>query len=216
MTNKHNKHESEKETKKSNNENVSDETNKKSEKQDVNLKDKEDNKNQSTENKDPLKELKNENKNLLNENKKLQEENKKCNNELNALKDRIQRMVSEYDNYRKRTAKEKDDLYNKACEDVLIKMLPVLDNLERAIKADGSFEDLKQGIDMTIKQFESSFKDLGVEEISTEEGFDPNFHNAVMHVEDDNYKEKEVVEVFQKGYKRENKVIRYSMVKVAN
>ncbi|NOH15731.1 nucleotide exchange factor GrpE [Clostridium cochlearium] len=146
----------------------------------------------------------------------LKDENEKLNNEVEALKDRLLRISGEYDNYRKRTDKEKESLYVEACEDVLKEMLPVLDNLERAILAKGDIEDLKKGVDMTLKQFEDSFKKLGVEEISTENGFDPNLHNAVMHVEDSQYGEKEIVEVFLKGYKKGDKVIRHSMVKVAN
>ena len=146
----------------------------------------------------------------------LKDENEKLNNEVEALKDRLLRISGEYDNYRKRTDKEKESLYVEACEDVLKEMLPVLDNLERAISAKGDIEDLKKGVDMTLKQFEDSFKKLGVEEISTENGFDPNLHNAVMHVEDSQYGEKEIVEVFLKGYKKGDKVIRHSMVKVAN
>ncbi|MBV1820729.1 nucleotide exchange factor GrpE [Clostridium cochlearium] len=146
----------------------------------------------------------------------LKDENEKLNNEVEALKDRLLRISGEYDNYRKRTDKEKEILYVEACEDVLKEMLPVLDNLERAISAKGDIGDLKKGIDMTLKQFEDSFKKLGVEEISTENGFDPNLHNAVMHIEDSQYGEKEIVEVFLKGYKKGDKVIRHSMVKVAN
>ncbi|MDU1441975.1 nucleotide exchange factor GrpE [Clostridium cochlearium] len=146
----------------------------------------------------------------------LKDENEKLNNEVEALKDRLLRISGEYDNYRKRTDKEKESLYVEACEDVLKEMLPVLDNLERAILAKGDIEDLKKGVDMTLKQFEDSFKKLGVEEISTENGFDPNLHNAVMHVEDSQYGEKEIVEIFLKGYKKGDKVIRHSMVKVAN
>ncbi|WP_392486882.1 nucleotide exchange factor GrpE [Haloimpatiens sp. FM7315] len=153
---------------------------------------------------------------LKEESLKLKEENNKLNNKLEALKERFERTVAEYENYRKRTAKEKEGIYDDACEDVLKNMFPVLDNLERAISVNGTYEDLKKGIDMTIKQFQKSFEKLGIEEICVEDGFDPNFHNAVMHVEDDNYKEKEIVEVFQKGYKKEDKVLRYSMVKVAN
>ncbi|WP_286161269.1 nucleotide exchange factor GrpE [Clostridium sp. KNHs214] len=165
---------------------------------------------------DLIKKLEEDKKNLQKENKSLKDEETKLNNENNALKDRLERVVSEYDNYRNRTSKEKEAIYDDACEDVLKHMFPVLDNLERAIEVEGCVEDIKKGIEMTIKQFKDSFEKIGVEEISTEEGFDPNFHNAVMHVEDDNYKEKEVVEVFQKGYKKGNKVLRYSMVKVAN
>lgn len=146
----------------------------------------------------------------------LKDENEKLNNEMEALKDRLLRTTGEYDNYRKRTDKEKEGLYAGACEDVLKEILPVLDNLERAILAKGDIEDLKKGVDMTLKQFKDSFKNLGVEEISTENGFDPSLHDAVMHVEDSQYGEKEVVEVFLKGYKKGDKIIRHSMVKVAN
>ncbi|WP_154674965.1 nucleotide exchange factor GrpE [Desnuesiella massiliensis] len=147
---------------------------------------------------------------------KVQEENAKLYNEVEVLKDRLLRISAEYDNFRKRTAKEKEGIYSDACTDVLKNMLPVLDNLERAVSVEGNLDDLKKGIDMTLRQFKDSLKKLNVEEISTEEGFDPNYHNAVMHMVDENYGKNEIVEVFQKGYKRENKVIRYSMVKVAN
>lgn len=147
---------------------------------------------------------------------KFQEENAKLSNEVEVLKDRLLRISAEYDNFRKRTAKEKEGIYSDACTDVLKNMLPVLDNLERAVSVEGNLDDLKKGIDMTLRQFKDSLKKLNVEEISTEEGFDPNYHNAVMHMVDDNYGKNEIVEVFQKGYKRESKVIRYSMVKVAN
>lgn len=147
---------------------------------------------------------------------KLKDENIKLSNELETLKDRLLRINAEYDNFRKRTAKEKEGIYSDACLDILKNILPVLDNLERAVSVEGTLDDLKKGIDMTLRQFKDSLKKLNVEEISTEEGFDPNYHNAVMHMVDENYGKNEIVEVFQKGYKRENKVIRYSMVKVAN
>ncbi|WP_127836408.1 nucleotide exchange factor GrpE [Clostridium prolinivorans] len=155
-------------------------------------------------------------KELKDSNKKLQDENTKLNNEIEALKEKILRITAEYDNYRKRTNKEKESIYTEACEDVLKNIFPVLDNLERAATVEGSVEDIKKGIDMVIKQFKDSLDKLNVEEISTDGKFDPNFHNAVMHIEDENYGEKEIVEVFQKGYIRGNKVLRYSMVKVAN
>jgi molecular chaperone GrpE len=146
----------------------------------------------------------------------LRDENKKLANELETLKDRLLRTNAEYENFRKRTAREKEGIYTDACEDVLKNMLPVLDNLERAVTADGSVEDLKKGVEMTIRQFKDALDKLQVEEISTEEGFDPNFHNAVMHMEDENLPKNSVVEVFQKGYKRGGKVLRFSIVKVAN
>lgn len=149
-------------------------------------------------------------------NKKLKEENKKLGNELEALKDRLARTSAEYDNFRKRTAKEKEALYTDACEDVLKNMFPVLDNLERAMVVEGSMEDIKKGIEMTVRQFKDALAKLDIEEISTENGFDPNFHNAVMHIDDESLGQNQIVEVFQKGYKKNDKVLRYTMVKVAN
>jgi molecular chaperone GrpE len=124
--------------------------------------------------------------------------------------------VSEYENYRKRTIKEKENIYADACEDVLKNIFPVFDNLERAAVVEGSAEDIKKGIDITLKQFKDALKKLEIEEISIESGFDPHEHNAVMHVEDESVGKSQVVEVFQKGYKKGDKVLRYSMVKVAN
>ena len=148
--------------------------------------------------------------------KRLKDDNKKLSNEVEALKDRLLRITAEYENFRKRTAKEKEGIYADACADVLKEMVPTVDNLERALAVDGSVEDLKKGIEMTIKGFQSSLEKLGVEEISVEEGFDPNYHQAVMHVQDENFGQNSVAEVFLKGYKKGDKIIRYSMVKVAN
>ncbi|MCM8710401.1 nucleotide exchange factor GrpE [Clostridium sp. SYSU_GA19001] len=153
---------------------------------------------------------------LQTSNKKLVDENTKLQNELNAVKDRLLRLTAEYENYRKRTAKEKEGIYTDACEDVLKNMFPVLDNLERAAAVNGSVEDIKKGIDMTIRQFKDSLEKLQVEEIPVDNGFDPNLHNAVMHIEDSNLGTNVIAEVFQKGYKRGDKVLRHSMVKVAN
>ncbi|WP_052447330.1 nucleotide exchange factor GrpE [Clostridium polynesiense] len=158
----------------------------------------------------------NEDDNLISINKNLKDENNKLKSEINALKDRLLRLNAEYDNYRKRTVKEKEGIYTDAVEDVLKTLLPVLDNLERAVSVDGDVEDLKKGVELTIKQFQDSLEKLGVEEVDTDNGFDPNFHEAVMHIEDDTYGENVVAEVFQKGYKKGSKVIRYSIVKVAN
>lgn len=153
---------------------------------------------------------------LTESNKNLVEENKKIINENDALKDRLARTVAEYDNFRKRTAKEKEGIYTDACEDVLKEMLPVLDNLERAISVDGTVDDLKKGVEMTIKQFKNALEKLNVEEIQADGEFDPHVHNAVMHIDDEQYGANQVAEVFQKGYKRGDKVLRHSMVKVAN
>ena len=147
---------------------------------------------------------------------KLKDENKKLTNEVEALKDRLLRLTAEYDNYRKRTAKEKEGIYTDACTDVLKEMIPVLDNLERAVAVEGNVEDIRTGIEMTIKGFKTSFEKLGVEEIDASGEFDPNYHQAVMHIEDESLDKNSIAEVFQKGYKRGEKVIRYTVVKVAN
>ena len=152
----------------------------------------------------------------LNMLKKQKEENKKLQEELDMTKDRLLRLTAEYDNYRKRTAKEKEGIYSDAYVDVLKEIVPILDNLERAIAADGSVEDLKKGIEMTIKGCQDSFTKLGIEEIDTCGEFDPNVHNAVMHIEDENLGKNAIAEVFQKGYKKDDKIIRHTMVKVAN
>lgn len=153
---------------------------------------------------------------IKSENEKLAKEISRLDNENQTFKDRLARTVAEYDNFRKRTVKEKEGIYTNACEDILKEFLPVLDNLERAITVDGSIEDLKKGIEMTIKQFSDALEKLEVEEIGADGEFDPNVHNAVMHVDDEQYGKNQVVEVFQKGYKRGEKVLRHSMVKVAN
>ena len=147
--------------------------------------------------------------------RKLKDENKKLSNELEALKDRLLRLTAEYDNYRKRTAKEKEGIYTDACTDVLKEVLPVADNLERALAVDGNVDDLKKGVEMTIKGFLNSLEKLGVEEIDTTNGFDPNLHQAISVVEDANLNSNDVAQVYQKGYKKGEKVIRYSMVTVA-
>ncbi len=136
--------------------------------------------------------------------------------EIESLKDRLLRVTAEYDNFRRRTQKEKENIYTDACEDVLKLILPVLDNLERANNINDGFDELKKGIDLTIKQFKDALNKLNVEEIDTRIKFDPYLHEAVMHCMDDKYDEKEIIEVFMKGYRRGDKVLRHSMVKVVN
>ena len=148
--------------------------------------------------------------------RKNKDEIKKLSNEVEALKDRLLRVTAEYENYRKRTTKEKEGIYTDACNDVLKEILPVMDNLERACAAEGNVEDLKKGIEMTMKGLEGAFTKLGVEEIDASGEFDPNLHQAVMHIEDENFGTNSVAEVFMKGYKRGEKVIRHSVVKVVN
>ena len=146
----------------------------------------------------------------------IKKQNKKLQEELDATKDSLLRLRAEYDNYRKRTAKEKEGIYSDAYVDVIKEILPIIDNLERAIAADGSLEDLKKGVEMTMKGCQDAFNKLGIEEIDATGEFDPNFHNAVMHIEDENLGTNVVAEVFQKGYKKDNKIIRHTVVKVAN
>ena len=139
---------------------------------------------------------------------------KKC----NELEDRCLRIAAEYDNYRKRSVKERESVYADAYSDALSEMLPVIDNLERAVLFTES-EKVIGGLKLTLNQCEDMLKKLGIEPIADfGEGvkFDPTYHNAVMHVEDENAGENEVVDIFQKGYKKGDKVIRYAMVKVAN
>lgn len=146
----------------------------------------------------------------------LDEKSKKCEEYLNML----QRTAAEFDNYKKRTSREKDALYSEAVSDVAASILPVVDNMERAVQACSREEDhkvLKEGIELVNRQFREAMKSVGIEEIkSLNENFDPQLHNAVMHVEDEALGKNTVVEEFQKGYIYKDKVIRHSMVKVAN
>ncbi|MBL4932985.1 nucleotide exchange factor GrpE [Clostridium sp. YIM B02565] len=153
---------------------------------------------------------------LKEKNSKLSDENTKLNNEIEALKDRLLRITAEYENFRKRTQKEKEGIYTDATTDVIKEILPVLDNLERALAVDGSIEDLKKGIEMTQRGFNGALEKLGVEEIDSSGDFDPNLHQAVMHEQNEDFGPNKIAEVFLKGYKKADKVIRYSMVKVVN
>ncbi|MGL5417163.1 MAG: nucleotide exchange factor GrpE [Clostridium sp.] len=148
--------------------------------------------------------------------KKYKEENEKLSNEVDTLKERLLRLTAEYENYRKRTAKEKEGIYADAYVDVLKEIVPSIDNIERALASEGDLEALKQGVEMTLKGFTTSLEKLGVTEIDTTNGFDPNFHNAIMHVEDPELGPNAVAEVFMKGYQKGDKIIRHSMVKTAN
>ncbi len=137
--------------------------------------------------------------------------------ELAALNDKYLRLVAEYDNYRKRTAKEKESIYPEAKVSAAAAFLPVMDNIERALAEERENDSLYEGVKMIKKQFEDALKNIGIEPIEAVGcSFDPNFHNAVMHIDDENYGENEIVEEFQKGYKMGERIVRYSMVKVAN
>ena len=137
--------------------------------------------------------------------------------ELKGANDRYLRLLAEYDNYRKRSQKEKDNLYGEVKADTVTKFLPVYDNLCRALAQTTEDEAYRKGVEMIMTQFEQTLEKLGVTKIeSLGQTFDPNRHNAVMHVDDEAKGENEIVEVFQEGFLLGEKVIRFAMVKVAN
>lgn len=136
--------------------------------------------------------------------------------ELADLNDRYLRLAAEYDNYRRRTAQEQERIYGDAYAAALSAMFPVVDNLERAAQySDG--ESVAKGVAMILKSVEDTLQKLGVTEIEAlGKTFDPEYHNAVLHVDDDAFGESEIVEVLQKGYMKGDRILRYAMVKVAN
>ncbi len=135
----------------------------------------------------------------------------------NDVNEKYMRTLAEYDNYRKRTIKEKESIYPEAKAVVVEKFLPVMDNFQRAIDSAENKDGFYEGVVMLKKQMDDVLTALGVEEIkSVGEEFNPEFHNAVMHIDDEEKGENVIVEEFQKGYKIGERVIRHSMVKVAN
>ena len=135
----------------------------------------------------------------------------------NELNDRYLRLMAEYDNYRKRSQKEKDDIYPNATAAAVAKFLPVIDSFGRASEYEYNTEEFAKGFDMIMQNFNDVLKALSVEEIGeVGEQFDPAFHNAAMHIEDENLGTNVVSQVFQKGYKMGDKVIRFAMVQTAN
>lgn len=138
--------------------------------------------------------------------------------QLDEKNDQLLRTLAEYDNFRKRSQREKEALYAECKASVINALLPVADNFDRIFaNPDGTLEDYKKGVEMTFKQFSDVFKTLGIEVFGeVGEEFDPNFHNAVMHTEDDSVGENTITNVLVKGYKLGDKVIRPAMVAVAN
>ena len=135
----------------------------------------------------------------------------------NAERDAHLRVAAEFDNFRKRTIKEKEASYGNGKADAVEKFLPVYDNLERALNQPTEDEAFKKGVEMTMTQLVGIFSGLGVEIFgNVGDAFDPNFHNAVMHTEDENFGENTICQVFQKGFKLGDKIIRFAMVQVAN
>ena len=138
--------------------------------------------------------------------------------QLDCVKDQFTRLSAEYDNYRKRTTKEKDNIYQDAKADTIKAFLAVYDNLERAAAAEGGEDSPhKKGLEMIFAQFKDILAKQGVTEIAAKgQPFDPEMHNAVMHIDDENYGENEVAQVFQAGFTMGDKVIRHAIVQVAN
>ena len=151
--------------------------------------------------------------------KKLEAELEKVKAELLSEQDKYMRLYAEYDNFRRRSAKEREGVYSEAYADAVSQILPIIDNLERATQYVGEDIDspMAKGIELTVKSCVEALNKMGVYEIEAlGKPFDPNFHNAVMHVDDEAFGENEIVEVFMKGYVKGDKVLRFSMVKVAN
>ena len=150
------------------------------------------------------------------------EEKKDCiidpkQHELDELNDRYKRVLAEFENYKKRSSKERESLYNSILGDVVEVFLPVVDNLENALKAETKDSEYKKGIELVLKQFKDILKSKGVEEIASGgETFDPSQHEAVTSIQDPEKGVQEIVQEYRKGYKIGSKVIRHSMVVVAN
>ena len=135
----------------------------------------------------------------------------------NAERDAHLRLAAEFDNFRKRTVKEKEASYSHGRADAVEKLLPVYDNLSRALKQETSDTAFKKGVEMTMTELVKILNGLGVEIFGVEgEEFDPNIHNAVMHIDDESFGENVICQVFQQGFKMGDKIIRFAMVQVAN
>ena len=141
----------------------------------------------------------------------------KIQEELENTTDRLKRLMAEFDNFKKRSAKEREMLYSSILGDIACKLLPVLDNLEKAVCAHTEDTNYKQGIDLVLKQYIEMLNSFGIVQIeSVGKTFDPELHEAVSMIQDENLGEKEIKEEFRKGYKIGDKVIRHAMVIVAN
>ena len=137
--------------------------------------------------------------------------------ELDELNDRYKRVLAEFENYKKRSGKERETLYNSILSDIVEVFLPIVDNLENAVKAETQDEEYRKGVELVLKQFKDILKAKGVEEIpAVGETFDPSVHEAVSSIQDPDKNAQEIVQEYRKGYKIGNKVIRHSMVVVAN
>ncbi|MCR5041184.1 MAG: nucleotide exchange factor GrpE [Clostridia bacterium] len=147
----------------------------------------------------------------------LEAELEKAKADLEAAKDSHLRTLAEYDNYRKRTAREKDELYVSSKADVIGRLLPIIDNFDRAAGAQSDYETYKKGIELTVSGFEKALSDLGAEAFGEPgEEFDPNLHEALMHAEDETMGENLISDVFEKGYRIGDRLIRPARVKTVN
>lgn len=168
---------------------------------------------------DKQKDFKEELKEEVNEKEKKITENKDMvpKQDYDDLDDRYKRILAEFENFKKRSSKEREGMYNSVLSDVVEVILPVLDNLENAAKVETEDENYKQGIELVLKQFKDVLKSKGIEEIEAiGSTFDPELHEAVGSIQDDNLGEKEIAQEYRKGYKIGSRVIRHSMVVVAN
>ncbi len=144
-------------------------------------------------------------------------EEEKLQEQIEVLNDRLLRTAAEYDNFRRRSQREKDEIYPRATVAAVAQFVPVLDNFERALSTPCADEDFKKGVEMIHQSFQDALKKLGIEEFAEAgDPFNPEMHNAVMHIEDSSLDSSVIVEVFQKGYRLGDRVIRHAMVKVAN
>ena len=167
-------------------------------------------KNEELKNQESVQNEKNQNENNISENEKTEKD-------YDELMDRYKRVLAEFENYKKRSAKERDQLYNSIMGDIMTGILPVLDNLEKAVQVETKDTGYKQGVELVYKQLQDLLKANGVEEIeAVGKTFDPELHEAVSSVIDENLGEKEIKEDYRKGYKIGDRVIRHSMVVVAN
>lgn len=137
--------------------------------------------------------------------------------QISELTDKVKRQMAEFENFRKRSEKEKAEMFDAGAANIIGKILPIVDNFERGLASAKEGDAFSEGMEKVYKQFTSTLTEIGVTPIDAKgKTFDPNFHNAVMHVDDDQYGESEVIEELQKGYMYHDKVVRHSMVKVAN
>lgn len=137
--------------------------------------------------------------------------------EMEELEDRYKRLLAEFENFKKRSSKERETLFNMITGEVVLKMLPIMDNLEKAATAKTEDKDYQDGVNMVVKQFAGELEKFGLKEIETVgKRFDPELHEAVSHIDDSTKGEQEIVEEYRKGYQIGNKVVRHALVVVAN